>query len=207
MSGATLTVCCFNPRAPRGGATFLIRLFGAALMFQSTRPAWGRDRIRRSPIREACSFNPRAPRGGATTPNVTHAAAPEFQSTRPAWGRDAMPICESPCSTGFNPRAPRGGATCSPQDARGMRLSFNPRAPRGGATSKPVSLSATSNCFNPRAPRGGATSVSCSGGRPCRFQSTRPAWGRDAQSISAWRRPLVSIHAPRVGARPSVTSI
>src|SRR5699024_4453781 len=104
-------------------------------------------------------------------------------------------------------------------------LRFNPRAPRGGATTvnaeryaaDPVSI---------HAPRVGARLRRALIWHPQQeFQSTRPAWGRDgADAAGNGRRvrfnpraprggatPLpvalgdaqvVSIHAPRVGARP-----
>ena len=57
----------FNPRSPRGGATWATAdLYGATGQFQSTLPAWGSDK----------------------TLEADNAAQREFQSTLPAWGSD-----------------------------------------------------------------------------------------------------------------------
>src|SRR5690625_412973 len=147
-------------------------------MFQSTRPAWGRDRAIMSSLRPACCFNPRAPRGGATARRwqpanaiVVSIHAPRvgarhrivgryadrllFQSTRPAWGRDIL------------------------DQAIWRRFDVSIHAPRVGA--RPHQTQPYS--------------------RGVQFQSTRPAWGRDAAQRHPRRSARVSIHAPRVGAR------
>src|SRR5690625_6716387 len=79
---------CFNPRAPRGGATF-----------------WWRS------VTVQVLVSIHAPRVGARpTPNKVARMDTLFQSTRPAWGRDASSVTLLIASASFNPRAPRGGA-------------------------------------------------------------------------------------------------
>src|SRR5690625_4965954 len=76
--------------APRGGARPYNGHHQLEIqMFQSTRPAWGRDGVSAQIDSLEPSFNPRAPRGGAT--GVLRRAEARGSS--------------------FNPRAPRGGAT------------------------------------------------------------------------------------------------
>ena len=145
--------------APRMGARRVAApSCGTSLLFQSTRPAWGRDASFGSMSSIGYNFNPRAPHGGATEtpieslevpfisihaprmgarPTVCLAIPfiPRFQSTRPAWGRDCNQVIHVLLVWNFNPRAPHGGATL----------------PLLGYLVRPS------------------------------FQSTRPAWGRDIQ--------------------------
>ena len=198
----------FNPRAPHGGATSSLPYLcyshrisihaprmGArpphsgsgrsSCQFQSTRPAWGRDAPCLLQLYHTKDFNPRAPHGGATmramrpdADNLISIHAPrmgarrmlsplwrvpaEFQSTRPAWGRDTT-----------------GHPTPRPS------YDFNPRAPHGGATYLCVE---TFHCFaiSIHAPRMGARRNASYKNSPVfGFQSTRPAWGRDARFRAA----------------------
>ena len=103
----------FNPHAPHGGATIDVIRFrdwlkisihtprmGARrsiqngilqiIIFQSTRPAWGRDHVAMFDL----------------------SRIEVFQSTRPAWGRDPPRTrCQKVTHADFNPHAPHGGAT------------------------------------------------------------------------------------------------
>ena len=154
-----------------------------------------------STIKISCYFNPRAPHGGATTRRSLRAIEMPFQSTRPAWGRDPKLLSLLHRGENFNPRAPHGGATVAiVPKAGGFVISIH--APRMGA--------------RPR--------THAEFGGDLAFQSTRPAWGRDD---GQYHRPhqqrdfnpraphggategepftvslvLISIHAPRMGAR------
>ena len=80
----------FNPRSPRGGATWCSR--GRSIRvctFQSTLPARGSD---------------------VAVPAIRTAIA-EFQSTLPARGSDGLRSHGFRSRRRFNPRSPRGGAT------------------------------------------------------------------------------------------------
>ena len=79
----------FNPRSPRGGATFCY-----------------------SPLCKAKqSFNPRSPRGGATCFLCRCFLRQKFQSTLPTRGSDYQSARRRVRQRRFNPRSPRGGAT------------------------------------------------------------------------------------------------
>src|SRR5690625_1357202 len=145
--------------------------------------------------------------------------APRVGARQPAntrqWGRGS-----------FNPRAPRGGATTASGSPPGKLPSFNPRAPRGGATLRGQTIKCQQLLFQSTRPAWGRDTRGLSGRlaalqfqstRPAWgrdpyelstdeilewFQSTRPAWGRDKKRIRAFDGHTVSIHAPRVGARP-----
>ena len=56
----------FNPRSPRGGATFFRFCPKSRAAFQSTLPTRGSDKYFAGPIPRGVGFNPRYPRGGAT---------------------------------------------------------------------------------------------------------------------------------------------
>ena len=147
----------FNPHAPHGGATIrpqaLLRFrlisihtprmgarrnvgatAAAHRIFQSTRPAWGRDEEMIAPRRGCSLFQSTRPAWGRDvhsfygslirlisihTPRmgarrgfiISSINSEAFQSTRPAWGRDnGLPLSLA-TSIYFNPHAPHGGAT------------------------------------------------------------------------------------------------
>ena len=172
----------FNPRSPRGGATQTmsngIKLSG----FQSTLPAWGSDQRGRSRARTTGRFQSTLPAWGS---DRTHSSLPRystsFQSTLPAWGSD-QPDCAAMHSDVVSIHAPRVGERharffCWPH----LQSCFNPRSPRGGATHRWARCGGGITRFNPPPPPGGATT-----------RHPGPQAGRG-----------VSIHAPRVGERPT----
>ena len=215
--------------------------------FQSTRPAWGRDRYCAARFARQPHFNPHAPHGGAThdCPHSSPSAAISihtprmgarqqmlseafahypFQSTRPAWGRDAdnkelvtdsaifqstrpawgrddrsvEPILDRSISI----HTPRMGARRTVLSSSSCRTSFQSTRPAWGRDPSEALARRAVRYFNPHAPHGGATLIDAlalfvlvisihtprMGARPrsmafawhvVRFQSTRPAWGRD----------------------------
>ena len=56
----------FNPRSPRGGATYGHQFQNYAYAFQSTLPTRGSDNFAVGHSNRSPHFNPRSPRGGAT---------------------------------------------------------------------------------------------------------------------------------------------
>ena len=125
---------CFNPRSPRGGATFQNSHDGSIPMFQSTLPTRGSDlmqlfypiwmtlvsihaphegerRIRcPTPVRRSACFNPRSPRGGATTKTIIAIVANMFQSTLPTRGSDYMTHAKPNRATKFQSTLPTRGS-------------------------------------------------------------------------------------------------
>ncbi len=88
----------FNPRSPRGGATFLCKLpCILKLRFQSTLPTRGSDTAKGGQEKWVRHFNPRSPRGGATRGHFPTTALPDgFQSTLPTRGSDdEQPVINS----------------------------------------------------------------------------------------------------------------
>ena len=80
----------FNPRSPRGGATW---------------PTW-------ASWWSAWNFNPRSPRGGATPPDRRRSASvSHFNPRSPRGGATAYAAHQCADHVDFNPRSPRGGAT------------------------------------------------------------------------------------------------
>ena len=101
-----------------------------------------------------------------------------FQSTRPAWGRDTTKYLPLIFPLYFNPRASHGGATgLTPK--RLPSFTFQSTRPAWGRDILKIPYSILSANFNPRAPHGGA-------GQP---YPNNPSGN-------------ISIHAPRMGARP-----
>src|SRR5690625_278680 len=127
---------CFNPRAPRGGATVRINIGLVTDKFQSTRPAWGRDIPNGSYTLDEALFQSTRPAWGRDCSvggrGRTSAA---FQSTRPAWGRDDIGTYSNPAKLWFQSTRPAWGRDDRLPFERSKADCFNPRAPRGGATS------------------------------------------------------------------------
>ena len=128
----------FNPRTPRGGATFSTTFATGAYWY----------------------FNPRTPRGGATVPPNNSGTFPAFQSTHPTRG------CDFGCfhwlfSPQFQSTHPtRGCDGINNGWARSILISIH--APHEGVRHVQRAVQLTYNNFNPRTPRGGATAICCS---------------------------------------------
>ena len=136
-----ITACtssCFNPRSPRGGATFYFYLHFSTLNVSIHAPHEGeRPQLLLSRGRD-CGVSIHAPHEGERPKRFFQAAA---------WM-----VC-------FNPRSPRGGATCNFVYSR-YHIGVSIHAPHEGERRLPRSwLAGVSARFNPRSPRGGATSV------------------------------------------------
>ena len=165
--------------APRMGARLDAPAFGNFhWTFQSTRPAWGRDQcfIRSSEI--FGHFNPRAPHGGATSVLLIVVQLHVFQSTRPAWGRDVHPAHLRHLLR-ISIHAPRMGARHGRTWISHGMVQFQSTRPAWGRDPRSGLRLQAVPYFNPRAPHGGAT---------------------DTEAITR-RMALISIHAPRMGAR------
>ena len=236
----------FNPHAPHGGATISQNRrclcqhisihtprMGARrvqnghafrqAVFQSTRPAWGRDSTVWQPIANT-AISIHTPRMGARRHYLPTAKyAIEFQSTRPAWGRDEMRRAIGKVLVNFNPHAPHGGATdkcrypstCNVISIHTPRMgarqvaietaacydTFQSTRPAWGRDGVVRELDASAAYFNPHAPHGGATLVGVGIAMGYGFQSTRPAWGRDDMPPQAQPLPWhFNPHAPHGGA-------
>mgnify|MGYP001194464122 FL=1 len=193
----------FNPRSPRGGATFGIIVAIAAFLFQSTLPAWGSDTRSKPRWNAGRGFNPRSPRGGATDAlEVSHRSlvvsihAPRVGERREADGTLRLPDVSIHAPrvgerlrfadialghTDVSIHAPRVGERPDIYEAWRVCRKVSIHAPRVGERQRGrLHRVRERYCFNPRSPRGGATTD---------FISIRRGGG-------------VSIHAPRVGERP-----
>ena len=151
----------FNPRSPRGGATFCY-----------------------SPLCKAKqSFNPRSPRGGATCAPTKSGTAVDVSIHAPHEGERRVCPCacinsstvsihaphegerlsaisiDSAAASGFNPRSPRGGATCFLCRCF-LRQKFQSTLPTRGSDYQSARRRVRQRRFNPRSPRGGATTIS-----------------------------------------------
>ena len=124
----------FNPRSPRGGATYSkIKDGKSNKLFQSTLPTRGSDWTHLPPRHCGGHFNPRSPRGGATEagfadelvenisihaphegerpfPSFRTAATVRFQSTLPTRGSDSMMSCVSASLGRFQSTLPTRGS-------------------------------------------------------------------------------------------------
>ena len=166
----------FNPRPPRGGATWRsLSCWLCVLTFQSTPPAWGATscRLQSSHCRDVSIHAPRvggdqhhghvsrddrvsihAPRvGGDLTYAYRSQPGTKFQSTPPAWGATCAGLHQGTCLC-FNPRPPRGGRHFLPPVPTPSRL-VSIHAPRVGGDPLPDRCASVLRGFNPRPPRGG----------------------------------------------------
>ncbi len=152
-------------------------------------------------------FNPRSPRGGATgkpfvllpweiisihaphegerpTAKPSQPQIQAFQSTLPTRGSDWFGDEVTPAQFQFQSTLPTRGSDLAAGSSSLSALHFNPRSPRGGATLCYFLLHQRAQDFNPRSPRGGATNA-------------------NAGYLTA---PVISIHAPHEGERPSAVA-
>ena len=168
----------FNPRTPRGGATFSTTFATGAYWY----------------------FNPRTPRGGATVPPNNSGTFPAFQSTHPTRG------CDFGCfhwlfSPQFQSTHPtRGCDGINNGWARSILISIH--APHEGVRHVQRAVQLTYNNFNPRTPRGGATSVGVQSGIVSNFNPRTPRGGATEFELRKSMAELISIHAPHEGVRP-----
>ena len=183
---ATLGTERFNPRSPRGGATWpQSSKPPAKTPFQSTLPARGSDGRRKEIY-------------------PTHGM---FQSTLPARGSDLSDASGNRIQRRFNPRSPRGGATCR-RPAPWAEDWVSIHAPREGerqadraAALGEVVVSIHAPREGERPKRGGYIVIGMGVSIHAPREGERPApSGRGAVGSG------VSIHAPREGERP-VTSV
>ena len=102
----------FNPRSPRGGATFILcQAFCLTKLFQSTLPTRGSDQTTAYRLFRHKSFNPRSPRGGATFESIRTACKNKVSIHAPHEGERLHHTAPVQGRKRFNPRSPRGGAT------------------------------------------------------------------------------------------------
>ena len=122
---------CFNPRAPRGGATAnrrRIRAYASA-MFQSTRPARARRDLPSAGGQDVV-FQSTRPARGATIADRS-ASERSVSIHAPARGATALTISQY-CDQSFNPRAPRGARR---ERRHAIRcITFQSTRPARGAT-------------------------------------------------------------------------
>ena len=103
-----VSVCNFNPRTPRGGATHSTRVEIIRQRFQSTHPTRGCDAGGLLHAPRPGHFNPRTPRGGATMTAWNYPPQLLFQSTHPTRGcDDGSPIQQ--CGITISIHAPHEG--------------------------------------------------------------------------------------------------
>ena len=171
----------FNPRSPRGGATFYLFYYCSQVGgFQSTLPTRGSDIFISCVFLSSTSFNPRSPRGGAT---FSYRLSTHIDSR-------------------FNPRSPRGGATkrlCGGW----LHSPVSIHAPHEGERPNQCRKSGRSREFQSTLPTRGSDDPSVAlmiAGDW--FQSTLPTRGSDAPVASfSTDGYSVSIHAPHEGER------
>ena len=101
----------FNPRSPRGGATFNSAIRQRMWVISIHAPHEGERRCVCMVCVHVVDFNPRSPRGGATNaPNRGYARV-AISIHAPHEGERLCAVCRWLRQRDFNPRSPRGGAT------------------------------------------------------------------------------------------------
>ena len=189
--------------APAWGATVEAGRCKLELIFQSTRPAWGRDTLRDWSTPPCSHFNPRAPHGGATTclasgcrSLVISIHAPRmgarhtlqryltpqvlFQSTCPAWGATHWSWC-SQYKVSISIHVPRVGRDLRYLHNIPYYWDFNPRA-RVGRDPFRLFRYRMRYIFQSTRPRGARPKPFLSILPNGLFQSTRPRGARRRQA-------------------------
>ena len=209
MSQAAVGRWGFNPRSPRGGATYtLSHACSAVCLFQSTLPTRGSDNKNYNCNRceyvsihaphegerlyDPCKAKPRnkvsihAPHGGERRAVIATAnSLMLFQSTLPTRGSDSLPVLYVIRPYGFNPRSPRGGATYCFTNFCHTRHRFQSTLPTRGSDAIVDTGVAVTTMVSIHAPHEGE--------RLCCTALTTYALS-------------VSIHAPHEGERPGDTA-
>ena len=101
----------FNPRTPRGGATYSTNSTAQTTTFQSTHPTRGCDLVKKLTTTVKGLFQSTHPTRGCDLICAICSALIVFQSTHPTRGCDSRSTAATPAGNHFNPRTPRGGAT------------------------------------------------------------------------------------------------
>ena len=211
----------FNPRSPHGERR-VARISSCARnpIFQSTLPARGATRWKKSARNRQTHFNPRSPHGERhdTTdgdaqapphfnPRSPHGERParwrtscgarRFQSTLPARGATSFRhagVWYIPISI----HAPRTGSDQMDSAERAdYRISIH--APRTGSDLSRNAFWICAKNFNPRSPHGERQTGSENHLRDTTFQSTLPARGATLSRSLCAEPCIISIHAPRTG--------
>ena len=209
MSQAAVGRWGFNPRSPRGGATYtLSHACSAVCLFQSTLPTRGSDNKNYNCNRceyvsihaphegerlyDPCKAKPRnkvsihAPHEGERRAVIATAnSLMLFQSTLPTRGSDSLPVLYVIRPYGFNPRSPRGGATYCFTNFCHTRHRFQSTLPTRGSDAIVDTGVAVTTMVSIHAPHEGE--------RLCCTALTTYALS-------------VSIHAPHEGERPGDTA-
>ena len=152
-------------------------------MFQSTRPAWGRDGVSAQIESLERSFNPRAPRGGATGHCSRGLPCPEVSIHAPRVGARLSPPF-STCGSGgeVSIHAPRVGARPGQQIHKWRPRMFQSTRPAWGRDGVGLLKLCQHFLFQSTRPAWGRDERWVCGTYTARaFQSTRPAWGRDGR--------------------------
>ena len=148
------------------------------MIFQSTLPTRGSDKLANTFKYFRWNFNPRSPRGGATT-TIYYC----FYHVR------------------ISIHAPHEGERpgLKPRRLSGAEISIH--APHEGERHAILCRAEKHINFNPRSPRGGATATLLPSFRCCKFQSTLPTRGSDNPCRLPLHGTKISIHAPHEGER------
>ena len=215
LGGALVSI-----HAPARGATALVIVGIALVMFQSTRPHGARRAG--PPLEDSMdSFNPRARTGRDTSNPREHNKTGNVSIHAPARGATCSPLAAALARSSFNPRArtgrdikasqaavrsltvsihaPARGATkhCRTCNSAGM---VSIHAPARGATRRSQRTRRPRRRFNPRARTGRDIQTKIRPVPGLRFQSTRPHGARHRLSSSVLHHGSVSIHATARGA-------
>ena len=173
----------FNPRSPRGGATF----------------------IDRSKMSDTGRFNPRSPRGGATSlSSMSRCLRVMFQSTLPTRGSDTAPGRSCDTAPTFQSTLPTRGSDDADKLLAMYTFDVSIHAPHEGERRQcPARLLWLGRFQSTLPTRGSDHYLALSACLARLFQSTLPTRGSDDRTATPRGRGRgVSIHAPHEGERP-----
>ena len=214
----------FNPRPPRGGRRFIVRIPDQIIMISIHAPREGGDSCQFPHYAGYDDFNPRPPRGGRQCSRSRTSFPSRFQSTPPARGATAASLKARRSTTSyFNPRPPRGGRRLMSKSYTEGMCDFNPRPPRGGRLKlrqdRPIRVEISIHApreggdlvdpagvhkggISIHAPREGGDGVGALFGVPQPDFNPRPPRGGRRWLGRTASRKAISIHAPREGGDP-----
>ena len=147
----------FNPRSPRGGATFGDDSYELWAGISIHAPHEGERRQHKK--FQACrnDFNPRSPRGGATLSSVVFIASTPISIHAPHEGERPTMILYCPMFVIFQSTLPTRGSDILQNSHAVARVKFQSTLPTRGSDYRRIYWWQYGDYFNPRSPRGGAT--------------------------------------------------
>ena len=197
----------FNPRSPRGGATDCIPQRGRNALISIHAPHEGERQVCCAVPMTASKFQSTLPTRGSDIEGLIKELTKEISIHAPHEGERPQAQLHSWSGAWISIHAPHEGERrCATSCCiSGRRISIH--APHEGERHRRAYKGANEGDFNPRSPRGGATLSPPHGLIFAKISIHAPHEGERPQAqLHSWSGAWISIHAPHEGERRCATS-